>query len=135
MMNSIFWELSYKEILANYMDDFIISTKTRKELKKRTIWFLKIVEKHNLYFKQSKYNFDAKKIPTLEVVVEWGKVQMENNKFKAIKEYKTSTKIKKVENFLGFANFYWCFIKNFSHIVKLLNKLKGKKEWKWKEKY
>ena len=51
MMNSIFWELLHKGVLANYMDDFIILAKTMKELEERTIWFLKIVEKHNLYFK------------------------------------------------------------------------------------
>ena len=38
-----------------------------------------------------------------------------------------------MESFLGFANFYRHFIKNFSHIAKHLNKLKGKKDWKWKE--
>jgi len=40
-----------------------------------------------------------------------------------------------VESFLAFANFYQCFIKNFSHIAKPLNELKGKKEWKWEEEY
>ena len=50
MMNSIFQELLYERALTNYMDDFVIPTKTRKELEKRTIQFLKIVEKHNLYF-------------------------------------------------------------------------------------
>ena len=38
-----------------------------------------------------------------------------------------------MESFLGFANFYRWFIKNFSYIARLLNKLKGKKEWKWGE--
>ena len=33
------------------MDDFVIPAKTMKELEKRTIRFLKIVEKHNLCFK------------------------------------------------------------------------------------
>ena len=56
---------------------------------------------------------------------------MKNDKVKAVKEWKIPTKIKEVESFLEFANFYWCFIKNFSHMVKPLNKLKGKKEWKW----
>jgi len=28
MMNSIFWELLYEEVLANYMDDFVIPAKT-----------------------------------------------------------------------------------------------------------
>jgi len=50
-MNSIFWKLLHEEVLANYMDDFVIPAKTMKELKERTIWFLKIAEKHNLCFK------------------------------------------------------------------------------------
>jgi len=32
MMNSIFWELLYKGVLANYMDDFVIPAKTMEEL-------------------------------------------------------------------------------------------------------
>ena len=40
-----------------------------------------------------------------------------------------------MESFLGFANFYQCFIQNFSHTAKSLNELKGKKEWKWEEEH
>ena len=54
---------------------------------------------------------------------------MENDKVKAVKKWSTPTKIKEVESFLGFANFYQQFIKNFSYIARSLNKLKGKKEW------
>jgi len=68
------------------MDDFIIPTNTRKELEEKTIWFLKIAEKHNLCFKWSKYNFDAEEIPILGVVVGREEVQMENDKVKAVKE-------------------------------------------------
>jgi len=60
---------------------------------------------------------------------------MEQDKVKAVKEWKTPTKIKEVESFLGFANFYQRFIQNFSYTVKLLNNLKGKKKWKWEEEY
>ena len=38
--------------------------------------------------------------------------------------------MKEVESFLGFANFYRQFIKNFSHMAKPLNELKEKKDWK-----
>ena len=55
---------------------------------------------------------------------------MKTDKVKAVKEWKTPTKIKKVESFLGFANFYRQFIKNFSYIARPLNEIKGKKEWK-----
>ena len=60
---------------------------------------------------------------------------MEEDEIKAVKEWKTPTKIKEVESFLGFVNFYQRFIKNFSYIARPLNKLKGKKEWKWTEEH
>jgi len=69
MMNSIFRELLHKGVLANYMDNFIILAKTKKELEKKTILFLKIAEKHNLCFKWSKCNFDMEEIPILGVIV------------------------------------------------------------------
>ena len=130
IMNSIFWELLHEGVLANYMDDFVILAKNMKKLEERTIWFLKIAEKHNLCFKQSKCNFNIEEIPILGVVVGRGQVWMETIKVKAVKEWKTPTKIKEVESFLGFTNFYRWFIKNFSHMARLFNELKGKKEWK-----
>ena len=69
IINSIFWMLLYEGILANYIDDFVIPAKTMKELEKRMILFLKIAEKHNLCFKQSKCNFNVEEIPILGVVV------------------------------------------------------------------
>jgi len=129
-MNSIFWKLLYEGVLANYIDDFVILAKTKKELEEQTIRFLKIVEKYNLYFKWSKCNFNMEEILILGVIVGRGQVKIEQEKIKAVKEWKTPTKIKDMESFLGFANFYQCFIQNFSHITKPLNELKSKKEWK-----
>jgi len=47
MMNSIFQELLYEGVLANYMDNFVIPARTMEELEERMIRFLKIAEKHN----------------------------------------------------------------------------------------
>jgi len=88
-----------------------------------------------LCFKQSKYDFNIEEIPILGVVVGKGQVKIEQEKIKAVKEWKTPTKIKDVESFLRFANFYRRFIHNFSHTAKPLNKLKGKKEWKWEKEH
>ena len=77
MMNSIFWELLHKEVLANYMDDFVIPAKTMKELEERTVQFLKIAEKYNLCFKRSKYDFNIEEIPILGVVISKEQIQME----------------------------------------------------------
>ena len=54
---------------------------------------------------------------------------MEQEKIKAVKEWKTPTRLKDIKSFLRFANFYRRFIHNFSHTARPLNKLKGKKEW------
>ena len=69
----------HEEVLANYMDNFVIPARTMEELEKRTIRFLKIAEKHNLCFKRSKCDFNMEEIPILGVIV--GK-----EKIKAVKE-------------------------------------------------
>ena len=86
MINSIFWELLHEGILANYMDNFIIPAKTKKELEERTIRFLKIAEKYNLCFTWSKCDFDIEEILILEVIVGRGQVKMEQEKIKVVKE-------------------------------------------------
>ena len=37
MINSIFWELLHKGVLANYMDDFMILAETKEQLEEKTI--------------------------------------------------------------------------------------------------
>jgi len=88
------------------MDDFIIPAKTMEELEERTVRFLKIAEKHNLCFKRSKCDFNIEEIPILGVIVGKRQVKMEQEKIKAVKEWKTPTKVKDVESFLRFANLY-----------------------------
>jgi len=85
-MNSIFQKLLYEEVLANYMDNFVILAKTMEKLKERTIQFLKIAEKHNLCFKWLKCNFNMEEIPMLGVIMGNGQVKIEQEKIKAIKE-------------------------------------------------
>jgi len=84
-MNSIFRKLLYKRVLAKYINNFVIPTKTKKNSKNGQ-FVLKIAKKHNLSFNQSKYNFNVKEIPILRVVVRWGEVKVENDKTKAVKE-------------------------------------------------
>ena len=45
-------------------------------------------------------------ILTLGVIVEKEQIKMEQEKIKAVKEWKIPTRVKDVKSFLGFANFY-----------------------------
>jgi hypothetical protein len=127
MMTTIFREMLQEGSLVNYMDDFAIPGETKQQLQECTIKFLKIADRHNLYFKQSKCDFDATEISLLGTVIGNGKATMEKEKVEAVRNWTTPTTIKDVEKFLGFANFYRRFIKNFSMIAAPLNALKGGK--------
>ena len=86
VMNSIFQELLHEGVLVNYMDNFVIPAKTKEELEKQIIRFLKIMEKYNLCFKQLKCDFDMEEIPILGVIVGKEQVKIEQKKIKAVKE-------------------------------------------------
>jgi len=47
-----------------------------------------------------------KEILILGVIVGRGQIKMEQKKIKVVKEWKTLTKVKNVESFLEFENFY-----------------------------
>ena len=127
MINGIFQELLHEGVLANYINTFVIPVKTKKELEEQTIKFLKVAEKHSLYYKWSKYDFDAKEIPIFYFLTALTLLFSICTSSHLTTTPKISTKIKEVKSFLEFANFYRCFIKNFSHTAKPLNNVKRKK--------
>jgi hypothetical protein len=69
MMTTIFREMIQDGSLVNYMDNFAIPGETKQQLQERTIKFLEIVDKHNLYFKRSKCDFDTTQISMLGTVI------------------------------------------------------------------
>ena len=59
-------------------------------------------------------------------------IKMDPKKVEAITNWPISTKVKEVQSFFGLANFYRCFVDNFSKVAKPLHELTCKDtEWKW----
>ena len=59
---------------------------------------------------------------------------MDEEKIRTIKEWKEPTNIKGIQSFLGFANFYRCFIRDYSKITTPLSSLTRKeKGWEWSD--
>src|SRR6202453_2249395 len=59
---------------------------------------------------------------------------MDPKKVEGVQNWSRSKKVKEVQAFLGFANFYHCFVKDFAKITTPLNRLTRKdQEWKWGE--
>jgi len=59
-------------------------------------------------------------------------MEMDPSKVQGIMNWPMPTKVKEVQSFLGLANFYCRFIKDFSKVVTPLHKLTRKdQKWKW----
>ena len=63
------------------------------------------------------------KIEYLGMVIEEGKISMDPGKLWGIQDWPTPTMVKQTQSFLGFGNFYWRFVRNFSNLEKPLNDL------------
>ncbi|QRW12425.1 Retrotransposable element Tf2 protein [Ceratobasidium sp. AG-Ba] len=87
---------------------------------------LKILRENNLYAKLSKCEFFVKKVIFLGLVITPEGISMEEEKIKAIMEWSAPRKIKEVQAFLGFVNFYRRFIAKFSKIARPLHDLTKK---------
>ena len=56
---------------------------------------------------------------------------MDPAKVAAIRDWPAPTKKQELQRFLGFCNFYRCFIKDYSKIAKPLTILTGDIPWTW----
>ncbi|XP_022987457.1 uncharacterized protein LOC111485000 [Cucurbita maxima] len=90
------------------------------------------LREHQLYVKREKCAFAQQQINFFGHVIEAGKVGMEEEKVKAIKEWKTPSLVIEVRSFLGLANYYQRFVKGFSKRAEPLAELLNKRnKWSW----
>jgi len=76
----------------------------------------------------------VRKVPFLGVVVGKGRVEMEEDKVEGVLKWPTPQCVRDVRKFLGLANYYRCFIKDFAKMALSMNQLTRKDEkWKWEE--
>jgi len=79
-----------------------------------------------------KCEFDQSQIKYLRLIIQEGKVAMDPIKVQAITNWPVLQTLHELQGFLGFANFYHCFIKNFARLACPLNNLTKKDTpWHW----
>jgi len=84
---------------------------------------LKCLCKAGLYAKVEKCEFHSELVEYLGCILSFSGLTMSNNKVKIIQDWLEPKKVKDIQSFLGFANFYCRFIFNYSDIVILLTHL------------
>ena len=96
---------------------------------------LQKLRKFNLFIKLSKCIFDALEIKFVRFIVGQKGISMDPGCIKIVVEWPLPKSFKDIQKFLGFANFYHCFIDAFSRVAAgLSDMLKSRKKGKFKRK-
>ena len=97
---------------------------------------LKHLCKAGLYAKAEKYEFHSESVEYLGYILFPFSLTISDDKVKIIQDWPEPKKVKDIQSFLGFANFYCWFIFNYSDIVIPLTRLTQKDIlWKFDSSY
>ena len=104
-----------------YLDDIIIYTQSEDELWQITFQVMDRLREADFFCKPEKCYFAQKKLDYLGFVVDGLGCTMDPYKIKAIEEWPEPSGSKtQIRRFIGFANFYRKFIKDFAKIARPL---------------
>ena len=122
MINDVLRDFLYQFVYV-YLHDILIYSPDLATHKEHVNQVLKRLLEHHLYVKAEKSVFHADTVSFLGFIVAPGRVQMDPAKVSAVAEWPTPDSRKKVQQFLGFANFYRRFVRGFSAIAAPLHAL------------
>ena len=118
LMNTIFADLVVKGKVVVYLDNILIFTPTLLEHCQLVNKVLRRLEEHDLYLRPSKCDFEKDKIEYLGMIIRHNEVSMDKGKVCAVQDWPPPKNLKDVRAFLGFANFYRRFIKDFAKLAR-----------------
>ena len=109
-----------------YLDDILIYSDNPDEHRAHIREVLRRLRKHHLYARADKCEFHAESVEYLGYILSREGLTMAESKIKAILDWPEPRKVRDIQSFLGFANFYRRFIHNYSEIVLPLTRLTRK---------
>ena len=118
-MNDIFSNLLDVCVII-YLDDILIYSNNMSEHHRHVKEVLKYFHKAGLYAKTKKCKFHSESVEYLKYILSPSGLTMSDDKIKIIQDWLEPKKVKDIQSFLGFTNFYHWFIFNYSDIVILL---------------
>ena len=114
-----------------YLDDILIYSDTLEEHRRHVRDVLRRLRKAGLYARADKCEFERDTVEYLGYILSPDGLKMSEDKVKAIIDWPEPRRVKDVQSFLGFCNFYRRFIYNYSDITVPLTRL-TRKDLVWK---
>jgi len=134
MMNDLSRDLINQEDTAIFINNILVAIDTEEGYDELVEKILKRLEENDLFVKLEKYKWKVREVEFLGVVIGPKGVEMQREKVKGVLNWPAPRNIKEVQKFLGLANYYRRFIKDFTKIAVPLHVLVRKKQkWKWKK--
>ncbi|KAK3517705.1 hypothetical protein QTP70_015707, partial [Hemibagrus guttatus] len=126
LINRVFQDLLGKWVIA-YIDDILVCSAFLEEHVLHVREVLSRLQQHHLYVKLEKCEFHRSTVTFLGYVVSRRGVEMDEVKVWAVTDWSAPTTVRELQRFLGFANFYRRFIRNYSSVAgPLTSLLRGK---------
>ena len=122
LMERCVGDMNLKELLV-YLDDLIIYGKTLGEAEERLFKALDRLRSFGLKVDPKKCVFFVKRVKHLGHIVSSDGIRPDPEKTSALTTWPRPTTLRELKSFLGFAGYYRRFVKDFSKIMRPLNKL------------
>ena len=128
----------FSDILDNYvvvyLDDILVFSNNKEDHTQHVREVLQRLRNNSLFGKLEKSNFHNSSAVFLGYIVSSNGIKMDPEKVEAVLSWPTPKCVKDIQSFIGFANFYHRFIKDFSKIVTPLTQLtKQNVKWSWND--
>jgi len=129
-MNEILRDLINKGKVIAFVDDVLAGIETKKKHDEIMKEILRRLEKNNLYVKSEKYVWKVRKIGFLRIIIGPNGIEIEKEKVNGVLSWLEPKNVKDVRKFLGLANYYKRFIKDFAQVARPINMF-TRKDIKW----
>ena len=131
-MNEILRDLINEGKVAAFVDDVLVGTEIEEGHDKVVEEILRRLEENDLYIKPEKCAWKVRKIGFLGVVIGPNGIEMEEEKVDRVLRWPEPKNVKDIRKFLGLANYYRRFIKDFARVARPINMLTRKDvKWQW----
>ncbi len=124
-INEVFRDMLNRWVIV-YIDDILIYSDSYEDHVQHVRMVLQRLIANQLYAKTEKCEFHQSTVSFLGYVISSGGVAMDKRKVRALVNWPRPHSVKELQRFLGFANFYRRFIRNFSTVAAPLTSMSKK---------
>ena len=128
IINDLFRDLINQGDTTTFIDNILVATDMEEGHNELVEKVLRRLEENDLFVKLEKCKWKVREVEFLEVVISPKEVEIQKEKVEGVLNWLVTRNVKEVQKFLGLANYYRRFIKNFARIAAPLHVLVRKEQ-------